>query len=149
MQAGAIMPHTTEGRLIGETHLIKFDVPAVRPLDLAGNANKALLEIVLGRCEDHLRLDLGDIRAPTVHQAVTNTQTRACLGTSFVFDFALPSQDKRTQASIRNDSLRTSPRRQNNHEIIVSYPVLAIVLHFHAVPTFLHFRLVFLQPQTY
>ena len=47
-------------------NLIKFDVPTVRPLDLAGNANKPLLEIVLGRREDHLRLDLGDIRAPTV-----------------------------------------------------------------------------------
>ena len=46
------------------TYLLKFNIPLVRPLDLASKTYEALLELLLGRSVDHLRLHLCHIRAP-------------------------------------------------------------------------------------
>lgn len=48
----------------GGLNLVDLNVSLVRPLDLGGNANEALLELVLGRGIDHLLAHLADVGAP-------------------------------------------------------------------------------------
>ena len=71
-------------------HLVVFDIPLVRSLDLARDTDEALLELVLGRRVNHLGLHLSHIRAPIPFKTDSASHRRASHSATCKIHVVLP-----------------------------------------------------------